>query len=66
MKMQRFDIFLQRNVFKKKVRNHYYYTGEYRNTAYSMRDLKYCVPNEFPMVFHNECNYDYHNIITST
>ena len=38
------------------------YRGEYRG-AHSMCNLKYSVPKEIPVVFHNECNYDYHFII---
>ena len=30
---------------------------------YHITNLKYSVPKEFPLVFHNGCNYDYHSII---
>ena len=46
-----------------KVRGHCYYTGEYRDAAHSIYNLKYTVPKEVPIVFHNESNYDYHFII---
>ena len=35
-----------------KVRDHCYYTGEYRGTAYSICNLKYSVPKKIPIVFH--------------
>ena len=46
-----------------KVRNHCYYTGQYRGAAHSIRTLKYSVPKKVPIVFHNEYNYDYYFII---
>ena len=46
-----------------KVRNHYQYTWEYRGTTHSICNLKYNVPKEISIVFHNRSNYDYHFII---
>ena len=46
-----------------KVRDHCYYTAEYRGTAHSMRNLKYILPKNIPIDFHNGSNYDYHFII---
>ena len=43
-----------------KVRDHCHYTGEYRGAAHRMCNLKYSVPKEIPIVFHNGSNYDYH------
>ena len=43
-----------------KVRDHYHYTGKYRGVAHSICNLKFNVPNEIPVVFHNGSNYDYH------
>ena len=46
-----------------KVRDHCHYTGKYRGAAHSICNLKFNVPNEIPVVFHNGSNYDYHFII---
>ena len=45
------------------VRDHCYYTGKYRGAAHSICNLKFNVPNELPVVFHESSNYDYHFII---
>ena len=47
----------------RKARDHCHYTGEYRGTAHSICNLKYCIPKKIPIVFHNGCNYDHHFII---
>ena len=47
----------------RKVRDHCHYTREYRGATHSICNLKYFVPKEIPMVFHNASNYDYHFII---
>ena len=51
--------------FKKmqKVRDHCHYTGKYRGAAHSICNLRYKVPKEIPVVFHNGSTYDYHFII---
>ena len=46
-----------------KVRDYCHYTGEYRDAAHSICNLKYSVPKKIPIVFHNGSNYDYHFII---
>ena len=46
-----------------KVRDHCHYTGKYRGAAHSICNLKFNVPNEIPVVFHNGSDYDYHFII---
>ena len=46
-----------------KVRDHCYYTREYRGAAYNICSLKYNVPKKIPLVFHNESNCDYHFIL---
>ena len=45
-----------------KVRNHCHYTGEYRDVAHSICNLKYSVPKNIRIVFHNGPNYNYHFI----
>ena len=46
-----------------RVRDHCNYTDKYRDAAASIYDLKFSVPNQIPVVFHNGSNYDYHFII---
>ena len=43
-----------------KVRDLCNYTGQFRSTAHSIRNLKYSVRNKIPIGFHNGSNYDYH------
>ena len=47
----------------RKVKDHFHYTCKYRGTVHSICNLKFNVPNEIPVVFHNSSNYDYHFII---
>ena len=46
-----------------KVRDHCHYTGKYRDAAHNICNLRYKVPKEIPIVFHNGSTYDYHFII---
>ena len=46
-----------------KVRDHCHYTGKYRDAAHNICNLRYKVPKEIPIVFHNSSTYDYHFII---
>ena len=46
-----------------KVRDHCYYTGEYRGAVHSIHNLKYSALKKIPIAFHNGSNYDYHFII---
>ena len=46
-----------------KVRDHCHYTGKYRGAAHNIWNLRYKVPKEIPVVFHNGSIYDYHFII---
>ena len=46
-----------------KVRDHCHYTGKYRGAAHNMCNLRYKIPKEIPVVFHNGSSYDYHFII---
>ena len=48
---------------KKKVRDHCHYTGKFRGAAHSICNLRYKIPKEIPVVFHNGSTYDYHFII---
>ena len=45
------------------VRNHCHYTDKYRGAAHNICNLRYKIPKEIPIVFHNGSTYDYHFII---
>ena len=51
------------NKKQQKVRDHCHYTGKYRGAAHNICNLRYKVPKEIPVVFHNGCTYDYHFIV---
>ena len=46
-----------------KVRDHCHYAGKYRGAAHDICNLRYKIPKEIPVVFHNGSTYDYHFII---
>ena len=46
-----------------KVKNHCHYSGKYRGAAHHICNLRYKIPKEIPIVFHNGSTYDYHFII---
>ena len=46
-----------------KIRDHCHYTGEYRGDAHSICNLKYSVPKNIPIIFHNGSHNDCHFII---
>ena len=48
---------------QQKVRDHCHYTGKYRGAAHNICNLRYKVPKEIPVVFHNGSTDDYHFII---
>ena len=47
----------------RKIRDHCQYTGKYRGAAHSICNLRYKIPKEIPVIFHNGSTYDYHFII---
>ena len=47
----------------RKVTDHCHYTGKSRGAAHSICNLRFSVPNDIPVVFHNASNYDYHFFI---
>ena len=47
-----------------KVRDHCHYTGKYKGAAHNTCNLRYKIPKEIPIIFHNGSTYDYHFIIT--
>ena len=46
-----------------KVRDHCHFTGKYRGAAHNMCNLRYKIPKNIPVIFHNGSTYDYHFII---
>ena len=46
-----------------KVRDHCHYSGKYRGAAHNICNLRYKIPKEIPIIFHNGSTYDYHFII---
>ena len=46
-----------------KVKHHCHYTGQYRRAAHNICNLRYRIPQEIPVMFHNGSTYDYHFII---
>ena len=46
-----------------KIRDHCHYTAKYRGAAHDICNLRYKIPKEIPVVFHNGSTYDYHFII---
>ena len=46
-----------------KVKDHCHYTGKYRGAAHDICSLRYKIPKEIHVVFHNGFTYDYHFII---
>ena len=46
-----------------KVRDHCHFTGKYRGAAHNTCNLKYKIPKNIPVIFHNGSTYDYHFII---
>ena len=43
-----------------KVKYHCHYTGKYRGEAHNICNLRYRIPKEISIVFHNGSTYDYH------
>ena len=46
-----------------KVRDHCHLTGKYRGAAHNVCNLRYKIPKNIPVIFHNGSTYDYHFII---
>ena len=46
-----------------KEKSHCHYTGKCRGAAHDICSLRYKIPKEMPVVFHNGSTYDYHFII---
>ena len=46
-----------------KVRDHCHFTGKYRGATHNTGNLRYKIPKNIPVIFHNGSTYDYHFII---
>ena len=46
-----------------KISDHCHYTGKYRGATHYICNLRYKIPKEIPVVFHNGSTCDYHFII---
>ena len=46
-----------------KVRDHCHFTGKYRRAAHNTCNLRYKIPKNILVIFHNGLTYDYHFII---
>ena len=54
---------LSKIINYQKVKDDCHYTGNYRWASHSICNLKFNLPNEISVAFHNGSNYDYHFII---
>ena len=48
---------------QQKVRDYCHYMGKYRGAANNICNLRYKIPKQIPVVFHNSSTYDYHFVI---
>ena len=53
----------QRYIYHWKDRDHCLYTGKYKGAAHSICNLKFNVPNEIPVVFHNGPKFNFPFIV---
>ena len=60
--MQIFVIFVKDKKYRK-IKGHCHYADVYRGATHSIRNIKYSLPKEIPVVFHNGSNYGYDFII---
>ena len=54
----------KKNKKNQKVKDHCHYTGNFRDAAHNNCNLRYKIPKEIPVVFHNGSTYDFHFVIT--
>ena len=48
---------------ERKVKDHCHFTSKYTGAAHNTCNLRYKVPKNIPVIFHNGSTYDYHFII---
>ena len=60
---ERFEYKYAKDRKYRKFNDNSHYTGENTGAAHSICNLKFSVPKEISIVFHNESNYDCHFII---
>ena len=60
---QEFCYICKKEFINDKVRDHFHYTGKYRGAAHNTCNLRYKIPKNIPIIFHNGSTYDYHFII---
>ena len=53
----------EQSSLERKVRDHCHFTGKYRGAAHNTCNLRYKIPKNIPVIFHNGSTYDYHFII---
>ena len=53
----------EQSSLERKVRDHCHFTGKYRGAAHNTCSLRYKIPKNIPVIFHNGSTYDYHFII---
>ena len=65
MKSKKYAIYVKKSFVAIKTRKsqHCRFTWKFRGAAHSKCNLRYKVPKEIPVVFHNGSTYDYHFII---
>ena len=56
---------VEKDKRQQKIRDHYHFTGKYRDVAHNICNLKFNMPNEIPVIFHSGSKYDYHHQIIS-
>ena len=52
-----------KNLDSGEVKDYRYFTDKYRGAAHNAYNLKYKIPKNIPVIFHNGSTYDYHFII---
>ena len=55
--------YICKKEFDKSDKKHHKVRGKYRGTVHNICNLRYKIPKEIPIVFHNGSTYDYHFII---
>ena len=60
---QKFCHICKKEFIDDKVRDHCHYTGKYREVAHNNCNLRYKIPKNIPVIFHNGSKYDYHFVI---